>query len=368
VDAEEEKRGRVTQETRLLWLYNELCEKACAEHPLKPAHVSVLVVLLARDAAGEGPITKTELGAIVGLKERQVHSILTDLEGKIDDYLKKRRQGGSGKGRAANVYDIRPDATGNPVPPEWRSNQQSTTGSELPVASNKQSSAGNAVPSASPDRQLVAREAPAATGEELQVACGEVLPPMNRHASARAAPEKTISPQTEFYPERPEAAATVAREPAKILNGAAKGMLAHELSSKLIQIIDSPSLSPRSHKLAATCGEIRAWVDEGADFDSDIVPTVAELCQRMGGKPIVSWRYFSQAVRDCALTRIALAERERNVITQEEANAHVQQRPNSSYASAGRRRPRSVETDILMRDILDDPPRSAGRLDLTGGK
>lgn len=334
----------MTTETRLLWLYNELCAKACAVDPLKPAHVSVLVVLLARDAAGEGPITKTELGAIVGLKERQVHSILTDLEGKIDDYLKKRRQGGAGKGRAANVYDIRPDATGNSIPPEWRSYQQSSTGKELLVASNMQSSTGNAVPSASPDRQLVAREAPEATGNPPQVACGEVLPPMDERASARAAPDKTISPQTELYPERPEQAATVAREATKILNGSAKTMPAHELSSQLIRIIDSPSLSPRSYKLAATCGEIRAWIDEGADFDADVVPTVAELCQRMGGKPILSWRYFAQAVRDCALVRVATEERERNIITTQEANAHVQQRTGNTDPGV-RRRQRSALTE-----------------------
>jgi len=49
--------------------------------------------------------------------------------------------------------------------------------------------------------------------------------------------------------------------------------------------------------------------------------------------------------------------------------AHVQ-RPSSahSYASAGKRRARSVETEILMRDILDDSPRLVGRLDFSAVK
>lgn len=169
--------------------------------------------------------------------------------------------------------------------------------------------------------------------------------------------------ELEDNPERVQLAeAAVARAaPPHILNGSAKNMRAHELASKLIEVIDSPSLSAQSHKLAATCGEIRLWIERGADFDADIVPTVAELCARKGGKPILSWKYFSAAVDDAALTRIALEQRSANPITVQEALAHdhasrtseptpIQRRERLSKASIERRQ-REAEREAQRQPI-----------------
>lgn len=343
----------MSQETRLLWLYNELLDHAGDERrELKPAHVTVMLVLLSRDYLREAPITKAELGAIVGLKERQVHSILKDLEGGIQNYLLKKRQGGKGKGRAANIYEIRGDATGGQVQPNWPSYQQSTTGEELPVASNPQSSAGNAVPSASPDRQLVAREKPPSTSEELPVACGEILPPI-KHAPARGNTNLKLRDTSQLYPERPELAATAAREPIK-LNGKARGMAAHALAAVIFEEVGSPFLDPhRSQSLNTSAGVIHSLMDAGADFDLDILPTIKRIMANKR-EHIRSLGYFEDAIRQHTAARMA-AEAARAPITPAEAPNH-DQRPSHSYASAGKRRPRSVETEILMRDILDRPP------------
>jgi hypothetical protein len=77
-------------------------------------------------------------------------------------------------------------------------------------------------------------------------------------------------------------------------------MLAHELSSKLIEITNNPLLDARNHKLAATCGELRALIDDGADFDADIVPVVLDLCARKRGGQITTWKYFTSAIRAAA--------------------------------------------------------------------
>lgn len=355
----------MSQETRLLWLYNELLDHAGDEgRELKPAHVTVMLVLLSRDYLREAPITKAELGAIVGLKERQVHSILKDLEGGIQNYLLKKRQGGKGKGRAANIYEIRGDATGGQVQPNWPSYQQSTTGNQLPVASNPQFSAGNAVPSASPDRQLVAREKAPSTSEELPVACGEILPPIE-HAPARGNTNLKLRDTSQFYPERAELAATAARVR---LNGSAKGMLAHDLARNLIQIVDSPSLDERSHGLFKTCAEIRHWLDDGADFDLDVVPTVIALCERQNGEPIRSYRFFTAAVRAAARQRKTIENQIRNPIIADEATPYEQRTGRSDNGASYGRAKRNHHTDLLLRDVLDDSPSAVGGLDFSPSK
>lgn len=129
--------------------------------------------------------------------------------------------------------------------------------------------------------------------------------------------------------------ADVDAKPVRILNGSAKGMQAHELSSKLIEIMDSPSLSARNARLAGTCQEIKNWISDGADFDTDIVPTVMDLTARQKGKQIYSWRFFTNAVRDNVTARIALENYTPNPITAESANVQrhrssQQQRPGQS--------------------------------------
>lgn len=192
------------------------------------------------------------------------------------------------------------------------------------------------------------------------------------HAPACAAPVQTITLPVEDYTETVVLVeAVVAREPAPhILNGAAKSMPAHLLADKLIEIANSPWLLPNTLGLSKTVQEIRGWITDECDFDQDIVPTVIDLCARYPGKrPLTTWKYFSGAVRDAALTRIALEERARNPITLEEANAHVQHAPRNRNAGPDYGRGKSNHhTDELLRDILDGPPHGDGRMDFYAGK
>lgn len=195
------------------------------------------------------------------------------------------------------------------------------------------------------------------------------IAPLIRNASARVE-NNSSSIELELYPETVELTANSrAREAApKILNGSAKGMLAHDLARKLIEVIDSPSLDARSHGLFKTCGVIRQWIDDGADFDADIVPTVAALCERKNGEPIQTYRFFTRAVRDAAKTRLTIEREASNPITANEITDD--KRPSHSYARGADygRGKRNLHTDLLLRDVLDDQPVGDGRLDFSASK
>ena len=178
---------------------------------------------------------------------------------------------------------------------------------------------------------------------------------------ARAQNLELITTGSEFNPERAEQAAAA---PAKILNGSAKGMLAHELSSTLIRVIDHPSLNPRNHRLAATCGELRALIDAGADFDLDIVPTVRSICERKNGEQINSYKYFAAAIRDNSRARKAI-EAQTIVPITAEANAN-DLFARTSYASAPERRePLNLATRKRMQRRAK---REAARGAIDGGR
>jgi DNA-binding MarR family transcriptional regulator len=98
---------------RFLWLFDQMHDV-----PMNSRQIAVMFVLLARDERGLQSITKAELGALIGVQERQVTNILKSLEEGLS-LIETRRNGGKGKGRTANAYAIRPDATGNPVPATW---------------------------------------------------------------------------------------------------------------------------------------------------------------------------------------------------------------------------------------------------------
>lgn len=160
----------MTNQSRYAWLYDRMIEME-----MKPHHVAVMFVLLVRDDLELGPVTKAEMGALIGVKERQVSTVLKEVEESLC-LIQKQRRGGAGKGRVANNYVVRPDATGNPVPAAWRrqptadsGNQQSSTGNPVPAKnSNQQSTAGSDGRSVAP------------------VACGELPSRENKHAPARA--------------------------------------------------------------------------------------------------------------------------------------------------------------------------------------
>lgn len=194
----------------------------------------------------------------------------------------------------------------------------------------------------------------------------DVLP--IRNAGARVE-NKSSSLELELYPERVEPSGNSRAHDAvpKILNGSAKGMLAHDLARKLIEVIDSPSLDARSHGLFKTCGVIRQWIDDGADFDTDIVPTVAALCARKNGEPIQTYRFFTRAVRDATQTRLTIEREASNPITPAEAKTHDSTSSTSVDGIRIRREPVSPATAARLqrraRREAERQPIDFGRVD-----
>ncbi len=145
-----------------------------------------------------------------------------------------------------------------------------------------------------------------------------------RHISTGARAQKLTLNTTlsELNPEPAELAeaAVVAREAAPIkLNGSAKTMPAHQLLANLIRIVDHWALQ-HTKGMHNTCALIPQWMADGADFDMDIVPTVAALCARKTGQPASTLRYFDAAVREAARTRITIERQPANPITPEARN------------------------------------------------
>jgi len=318
---------------RLQWLY----EQAEAGKLDSAQQVAVMAMLLARDARGLQSITKIELGALLNLGERQVSSILKDLEANVEAFVQKRRNGGAGKGRAANTYVLRPDATGNPVPETWFQ-QQSSSGNPVPAKSSNQ----NAVSGSENHNQQ------SNTGTAVPSAEAETIAHIE---NASAGAEDNLLTLVEIYPDRAELAATAAREPIK-LNGSARGLPAYKLAEIIVDEVNSPWLNPnREQGLGRSVGRIHVWMDARADFDADILPTIREVCHRPGrDEPIRTWGYFTAAIRKATADRLA-AEQPMEIITPQEANAHDQ---SSRARRVGADRPDNIATKILMRSIAGD--------------
>jgi len=159
--------------TALTWLFEE-----AQRREFKPRQVAVLAMLLASQSAGHVSITKLQIGALVGLSERQVAEALRE----IADIIETRRGGRNG-----NRYVVRDGSTGSQppeverrlsnitsgLPPVIKHNQRPTTGSQPPVTDHNQR--------------------PAAV---------EILPPIRTRT--RAETPINITTTTQLYPERPE--------------------------------------------------------------------------------------------------------------------------------------------------------------------
>ncbi|MGE0533167.1 MAG: hypothetical protein AB7P35_17800 [Hyphomonadaceae bacterium] len=171
---------------RFIWLYDRLTELE-----MSGVQIAVMFVLIAREEIGLPPITKAELGALVGIGERQVTNVLAKLQGGLK-LIEKQRSGGVGKGRGANRYVVRADATGNPMPAtQYR---QPISGSR-----NKQPSAGTPLPVAPSNRQPSSGSQP---GNPVPVACGEVAAPCI--STGARAQKLTLNTTSQLYPERAE--------------------------------------------------------------------------------------------------------------------------------------------------------------------
>ena len=187
--------------------------------------------------------------------------------------------------------------------------------------------------------------------------------PLIRNASARVE-NKSSSIELELYSERVESSSSSARDVVILLNGSAAGMPSVELARILVEQANHRYLDPsKQSELNSSHPRIKAWMRAGADFDDDIMPAVLALVGR-AKKPIRTWEYFTEAVREKTAQRLA-AEIDIEIITPAEAN-HDQQRIGraDTGASYGRAK-RNHHTDLLLRDVLDDSPSSVGGLDFS---
>ena len=57
---------------------------------------------------------------------------------------------------------------------------------------------------------------------------------------------------------------------------------------------------PNPRKAARSIASLIQWRAEGFDFELDILPAIADVCSRASDpdKPVVSWHYFTGAIRD----------------------------------------------------------------------
>lgn len=77
-------------------------------------------------------------------------------------------------------------------------------------------------------------------------------------------------------------------------------------SDRVIEAVNHPFLDPnKSLGLVTTAGEVQRWIADGADLETDIIPTVRAICELRLRGPCNSWAYFRQAVRDAASRRMA---------------------------------------------------------------
>lgn len=322
-------------DARLIWLHARMIEHRDAGAAMSGMQIAVMAVLLAHDAQGLAAITKAEIGALIGVKERQVANILKELEGVLA-LIQTRRDGGAGKGRAPNRYLIRPDATGNPVPATWRI---------------QQSSASNPVPANLSNQHLTAGSEAGNQQPSADLACGKHPERVIEHVGARAEPLPNNTTYPVLYPEKVEV----------VLNGSARAMPAHELAAIIFERVNSPWLDPdRSQTLARSVGKIKRWQEAGCDFDEDILPTIVRL---MRGKreAVRSLGYFEDAIRQAAAQRMAADAPIKPVSADEASNG---QRTGAARA-AGHHAGVSGEsfTDFMRRQCAPGEPIDYGRVD-----
>lgn len=303
----------MTNYSRFLWLYDQLTERE-----MTPQQIAVLFVLVAREEAGLPAITKYELGALVGVTERYVATILGELQRELNLILATKGEK-KGRGRAPNKYVIRPDASGIPIPDDWIVNCNS--GTIVPEQKRKtDATAALSVENPSPN-----------SGTGVPVICGEVLPPMKEHAGARVENNLLTVSKLELNSETPSVCGAGARE--MPVGGG-------DLDMGWV-------LSAEDRAFANERGFLNGSCDE-------LFGQFLDHCATKGPRISTRWRSeWGRWVRNQVKFDAERARRANNP----EAN-NDQQRTSHSYASAGKRRARSVETEILMRDILDRPQGS----------
>lgn len=323
---------------------------------VRPSSVKfVLVAIAGRTIDGVLQASQAELAHIVGLTDRSVRAALKALE--AEGYIERKSNPGKGKGRLADTIHWRQPETGQP--------ENSSAGKDRqPEKSASGKNRGN--------RKPVPHQPEKSSGEQPETVSARAVDNSDahiKHAHTRAEPPSNITTTLEDYPETVELAEAVVVAREVKLNGSASRMSAHELAAIIVDSVNSPWLDPhKSCDLNTTETRIKAWMSAGADFDADILPTIRTVMARPRSAPVTLWGYFDKPVRAATAKRMK-AEAPMPPITEEEANAHVQQHTSraSDEQPRIRREPVSPTTAARMRRRAErearNQPLDLGRLD-----
>lgn len=311
----------MTNRSRFLWLYDQI-----EEQPMTGMEIAVLFVLLARDESGLKAINKADIGALVGVSERHVTTLLKDLEGKL---IKKAKGEKVGRGRAPNRYVFRPDSVGAPIPDDWITNSKS--GTEVHEQNDKtDADAVFRVENQSPN-----------SGTGSPVICGEVLPPVKEHAGARVENNLLTKKNLELNPET--LSVCVARE--MPVGGGDLDL--------------DWTLSAADRAFANERGFLNGSCDE-------LFGQFLDHCATKGPRLSASWRSeWRKWVR--REVKFDVERAQRNNQSTEAANDQPRTSRSDNGANYGREK-RNHHTDLLLRDVLDDQPSAVGGLDFSASK
>jgi uncharacterized protein YdaU (DUF1376 family) len=81
-----------------------------------------------------------------------------------------------------------------------------------------------------------------------------------------------------------------------------EGLTLSEVTRRLLEVADGAIVDPVNGQGMLTMATPRIWIENGADFERDILPAVAKLCDKRRSKPgssrIGDWSYFTNAVAE----------------------------------------------------------------------
>ena len=148
-------------------------------------------------------------------------------------------------------------------------------------------------------------EKPVAPRPEADGRDGDRKSHLTREAERRAGGAKAHSPQTE-----PRKSAANGSPMKGLARGegdpTSKDRYTERLVDQMVAAGSCPgSRMPNPRKAARSIASLIQWQAEGFDFALDVLPTIADVCSRVSDadKPIVSWHYFTGAIRDAHARR-----------------------------------------------------------------
>lgn len=332
-----------------------LLQWAALQNHLSPHLQGVLLRLVSlMGDDGSLSLSQTAIAPLINMGERQTRAAIKELVS--EGLIKRTRQGAVGRGRAPDRLSANVD-TGD-IPPVSVNSHNGETGEQSPppheICDNGHIGGPSPVSVQICDNGDNAAMSPVSVILDAEFVDNSPAPYKGTGARADKLTLNTLS--TEIYSEPTERASTAV---ALIAAASSDSPPPPKIPAwqRVADAVRSPWLDPnKSIDLAMHGKKVQRWIDAGADELLDVIPTVERLCERKG-EAISTWNYFEKAVIDAARKRKA-SELPLELITAE-ATHDQRDRPASTY-SPQRRRARSVETEILMRDILDGTPERVG--------